>query len=38
VDGNRLAAPEADDIAEMHEGGLLNTKTSAFQIGAQFSF
>jgi hypothetical protein len=38
VDGNRLAAPEADEIAELFEAGLLNPKTSAFQIGAQFSF
>lgn len=38
VDGNRLAAPEADEIFEMHEAGLLNPKTNAFQFGAQFSF
>ena len=38
IDGNRLAAPPVDQVEEIFEAGLLNSKTSAFQIGAQFSF
>lgn len=38
VDGNRLAAPEADELAAVVASGRLQKRTNLFQFGAQFSF
>ncbi len=38
VDGNRLAAPEADELTAVVASGQLQKRTNLFQFGAQFSF
>ncbi|HKC12510.1 MAG TPA: porin [Vicinamibacteria bacterium] len=38
VDGNRLAAPEPEDVAALVRSGALPTKTQLVHFGAQFSF
>ncbi len=38
VDGNRLAAPEANELAAVVASGRLQKRTNLFQFGAQFSF
>jgi hypothetical protein len=38
VDGNRLASPEPQDLAETVAKGQLRTRTNLVQFGAQFSF
>mgnify|MGYP001563468159 CR=1 FL=1 len=38
VDGNRLAAPEADELAAVVASGRLQKRTNLLQFGAQFSF
>lgn len=38
IQGNRLAAPPADDLAAAVASGRLGERTRLFQVGAQFSF
>jgi hypothetical protein len=38
VDGNRIAGPEADELAEVAEAGLLESRTDLVLFGVQFTF